>query len=61
MVAGTGHLERIELEAPEALDRRQDRCRLGRQGAWRRQQVAADEEAARVSGRDLDCGHSSRS
>ncbi len=58
VVARTGHLERVELQAPEALDGGQDRCRLRRQRARRGQQVAPDEEAPRVGGGDLQIGHS---
>ena len=57
MVASPGNLERVELEAPEPLDGGQDRCRLRRERARRRQEVAADEEAPRVGGGDLQIGH----
>jgi hypothetical protein len=57
MVPGTGNLERVELEAAEALDRRQDRCRLRRKRARRREKVAAHEEAARMGRGDMQVGH----
>ncbi len=61
MVASPGNLERVELEAPEPLDGGQDRCRLRRKRARRRQEVAADEKAPRVGGGDLQIGHRNRS
>ena len=57
MVASPGNLERVELEAPEPLHGGQDRCRLRRKRARRGQEVAADEEAPRVGGRDVQIGH----
>jgi len=50
VISGAGHLERIELETPETLDRRKDRCRLCRERARRSQEVASNEKPASVIG-----------
>ena len=52
VVVAAGDVQRIELQRPEALDDRPHRIGLWREAAWRRQEVARDEESAR--GRTVD-------
>src|SRR5215207_6583164 len=47
VVVASGDVERVELERAEPADNGLHRLRRGRQRAWRREQVAADEEATR--------------
>ncbi len=56
MIAGAGHLERIELEAAEPIDHAQDRFRLRRQCARRIEQLTTDQEASRMVGREAEVG-----
>ena len=47
VVVPAGHRQRVELERAEPFHDAQNGSRVGRQSAWRREEVAGDQEAAR--------------
>jgi hypothetical protein len=50
VAAGSGHLERVELEAPQPIDHAQHRYRPRRERPRRIEEMAADQESAGVVG-----------